>query len=39
MLMLETVKKQRNAGHIVISMEHIKYERVCMLMNMVQLSN
>ena len=36
---LKLLKNQIDSGHSVISMEHIKYERVCMLMNMVQLSN
>ena len=36
---MKLLKNQIDSGHSVISMEHIKYERVCMLMNMVQLSN
>ena len=32
---LKLLKKQRDAGQSVISMEMIKYERVCMLMKMV----
>ena len=33
---LKFLKKQRYLGQSVISMEHIKSERVCMLMKMVQ---